>query len=235
MAKNIEINYNNGGGYDVLYPKTDIANTVGTLPISRTSGNIDLSNRTSGTLPLSKGGTGKISASSAIANLIYNGSNVSSLSGSNKIGVATSTSNGGGITVTNLVNYIKSNMGNSGGDVAIETKSYIGDGQSDSELIFPSHSGLTIKFIFILAQEYDDMNVMTEEYYYWHMASIPLLDRKVERTAQVKVNCSEDTRNLTVSYVGANAGSRQSNYIYEVPSNWNQSSIHYRAVAFFGK
>ena len=170
-----------------------------------------------------------------MGNFIYNGATVSFLSSSNKIGVATSSTNGGGITASNLVGYIRNNMGSVGGDVAIETKSYIGDGQSDSELIFPSHSGLTIKFIFILAQEYDDMDVMTEEYYYWHMASIPLLDRKVERTVQVKVNCSEDIRNLTVSYVGANAGSRQSNYIYEVPSNWNQSSIHYRAVAFFGK
>lgn len=225
MAKNIEINYNNGGGYDVLYPKTDIANTVGTLPISITSG----------TLPLNRGGTGKTSASSAIANLIYNGSSVSSLSGSNKIGVTTSTSNGGGITVTNLVGYIRNNMGSVGGDVAIETKSYIGDGQSDSELIFPSHSGLTIKFIFILAQEYDDMNVMTEKYYYWHMASIPLLNGKSERSAQVKINCSGNTKDLTVSYVGTSAGTRTNSYTYDVPNSWNQLNIHYRAIAFFGK
>lgn len=225
MAKNIEINYNNGGRYDVLYPKTDIANTVGTLPISMTSG----------TLPLNRGGTGKTSASSAIANLIYNGSSVSSLSGSNKIGVATSTSNGGGITVTNLVDYIKSNMGNSGGEVAIEVKSYVGNDGSDGELIFPSHGGLSIKFVFILAQEYDDMNVMTGEYYYWYMASIPLLNGKSERSAQVKINCSGDTRGLTVDYIGASAGTRTNSYTYDVPNSWNQLNIHYRAIAFFGK
>lgn len=225
MAKNIEINYNNGGGYDVLYPKTDIANTVGTLPISMTSG----------TLPLNRGGTGKTSASSAIANLIYNGSSVSSLSGSNKIGVATSTSNGGGITVTNLVNYIKSNMGNSGGEVAIEVKSYVGNDGSDGELIFPYHGGLSIKFVFILAQEYNDMNVMTEKYYYWHMASIPLLNGKSERSAQVKINCSGDACGLTVNYIGASAGTRTNSYTYDVPDSWNQLNIHYRAIAFFGK
>ena len=160
MAKNIEINYNNGSGYDVLYPKTDITNTVGTLPISRTSGSIDLSSRTSGTLPLSKGGTGKTSASSAIANLIYNGSSVSSLSGSNKIGVATSTSIGGGITVTNLVNYIKSNMGDVGG-VEAEIKKYTGT--DNTELIFSTHGNKKIRFMYISTQSADSFNVLDDD------------------------------------------------------------------------
>ena len=33
MAKNIEINYNSGSGYEVLYPLVDLTNTINVLPV----------------------------------------------------------------------------------------------------------------------------------------------------------------------------------------------------------
>lgn len=66
MAKNIEININNGlNSYEVLYPKIDLTNNQGTsLPISSTSGSINITDRTTGTLTISRGGTGVTSYSS---------------------------------------------------------------------------------------------------------------------------------------------------------------------------
>ncbi len=50
MAKNIEMQYYNGSSYEVVYPKTNLANVTGTLPIAN-------------------GGTGATTASAALTNL----------------------------------------------------------------------------------------------------------------------------------------------------------------------
>lgn len=50
MAKNIEININNGTDYDVLYPKADYGNMNGNLAITNTIGNLPASRLSAGTL-----------------------------------------------------------------------------------------------------------------------------------------------------------------------------------------
>lgn len=44
MAKNIEININTNGSYEVLYPRVDLTNTVNSLATSKLTGSIAMSN-----------------------------------------------------------------------------------------------------------------------------------------------------------------------------------------------
>ena len=63
MAKNIEMQYYNGSSYEVVYPKTNLANVTGTLPIAN-------------------GGTGATTASAALTALGAFPNNASDYSGS---------------------------------------------------------------------------------------------------------------------------------------------------------
>ena len=86
MAKNIEINYNNGNGYEVLYPNVTSSSLVGTLNIAtQTSGTIDINSRTSGTLPVSRvSGALPLSGGTMSGNLILNGNPSSTNQAANK-------------------------------------------------------------------------------------------------------------------------------------------------------
>ena len=124
MAKNIEMNWFNGSGYEVLYPYVNLSNSTG---------NLDISSRTTGTLPLNRGGTGGTSATTGLYNLISGSSILTTLATGDLIPFQdVSSGNAKRISVSDLINYIDDNL-NTGG-IDIDSGHYIGSGSLEKTI-----------------------------------------------------------------------------------------------------
>ena len=85
-VKNIEMNYKNENGYDVLYPNITSSSLIGAINLSsQTTGSIDISSRTTGNLPISRvPGVLPLSGGTMSGNLILNGNPSSMNQAANK-------------------------------------------------------------------------------------------------------------------------------------------------------
>lgn len=116
MAKYVEMNYFNGSNYEPLYPSTTMSQVSGNLSVSRLTG----------TVPISSGGTNATSAGKGLYNLINGSSTQTTLATNDYISFMDySSSNGGKITVSNLLNYLNNNLNiDSGGSGWEQYRSY---------------------------------------------------------------------------------------------------------------
>lgn len=143
-TKNIAITINNGLDYDTLYPTCNLANYIGTLPITATSG----------TLPISRGGTNSVSAGGSLYNLINGATALAStnLATGDYIGIGdVSASTGKKVTLTNLATYLSTIM-SSGSEVKEAHGYYTGTGTFSTSYNYTFSIGF-IPNIFIIATD----------------------------------------------------------------------------------